>query len=109
MTGPRREADQAGDRMLAQRREILSRHARLYPSGTPMLCAPSRAEQRDPDALWRWQGSDDKVILIDEQHAKDAAKELSALYGKPMYVYPCPRSRRGHYHLTSKPPREAKK
>lgn len=108
MTGPR-GGEQADGRLLAARREIWARHARLYGSGAPMLCAPGREERRNPDDLWRRQGSDDKVILLDEQHAKDAARELSDLYGKPMYVYPCPRSRRGHFHLTSSPPKQSRK
>lgn len=85
-----------------ERQEILARHCRLSPAGRPLECAPSKAEQKNPEKHWRWQGNDEKVILIDLEHAQDCARELAALYGEPpMRPYECPRTRRGHYHLTS--------
>lgn len=103
MGSQRRRLDRATEEQLQrQRREILARHARLTGKGIPQRCATSRAEKRNPEQLWWWQGSDEKVILLDRQHAEDCARELAALYReKPLRPYLCPRSKRGHYHLTS--------
>lgn len=103
MGSQRRRLTQAAEQELErQRDEILARHSRLTGKGRPQRCATSLAEKRNPDELWWWQGSDRKVILLDEQHAKDCARELAVLYGgAPLRPYRCPRSKRGHYHLTS--------
>ncbi len=44
-----------------------------------------------------------KVIFDSEEDAKQAAKELF-IYGnsRELEYYKCPRSRKGHYHLTTK-------
>ncbi len=80
------------DREFAKR-EILLRHARLTPKGLPMVCVPSR---RDDDSGPYGK----RVIFRDEQAAEDAAAELEPLFG-PQRPYECPRSRHGHFHLTS--------
>lgn len=87
------------------RKEIMAAHARLD-RGRPQLCAASRKEQQDPDRNWRDTGSDEKIILIDKAHAQQCADQMTALTGQQQYAYRCPRSRRGHYHLTTSPPRE---
>lgn len=95
--------EELDDEQLAAKREIWARYARLSPVGNNVLhCDTSRKERADP-ALWRWQGNDTKVILRDQTAAEAAALELAELYGhdEPMRAYRCPRTKRGHYHLTS--------
>lgn len=84
-----------------ERRDILARHCRLSAAGTPLSCAPTKKEKENPESHWRGQGDDDKVILLNEKHAEECARELAVLYGKPMRAYECPRSKRGHFHVTS--------
>ncbi|MER5608255.1 hypothetical protein AB0F93_28350 [Micromonospora tulbaghiae] len=101
MSGQRGErGDRDKESLLAARQDILARHCRLSGSGRPLLCAPRPVEKAHADAMWRQQGNDRKAILLDKDHAEQAAREMSELYGEPRYVYRCPRSKRGHYHLT---------
>jgi len=80
---------------------ILARHCRLSGNGIPLRCAATREEKNNPELMVERRAYVDKVILIDHQHAEDCARELTALFGTPHRVYPCPRSKRGHYHLTT--------
>lgn len=80
----------------AQRRAVLDKYCRLTGQGRPMFCSAS-AKQRA-----RGQGgADGKPIFRDEESAENAARELEALGCRPMYVYECPRSKRGHHHLST--------
>jgi hypothetical protein len=75
----------------AARVEILKKYARPSRDGKVMMCGQ-----------WGVPGKKLKVIFDTEQQAVDFAAELEQLPdGEPQRAYGCPRSRRGHYHLTS--------
>jgi len=84
----------------------LLRYARLVPGRkqqgkatpfmVPMRCVPSREEIARGEF-----GSRGKVIYPDETRAARAATDLAGIVGGRLYVYQCPRSRHGHYHVTS--------
>lgn len=75
---------------------IIMKYARLDAKGRPMFCHPSAAEtSRDRRPLKK------KVIYPDHASARAAAVELEAINGYPLMEYPCPRSRKGHFHLTT--------
>lgn len=76
--------------------EALLRYGRLSRSGRPEVCIPRRADD-DPGP----RGP--RVILRDRECAEAYAAELARIFPwqRPQRAYPCPRSRHGHYHLTS--------
>lgn len=79
------------------RGEVLMRFARLMPSGRrPMVCKSSPKEESRTK-----QQHHGKVIYPDQGSAEACAVELQALGALPMRAYLCPRSTRGHFHLTS--------
>jgi len=79
------------------RRKILRKHARVH-AGRPVFCGPSRDEMRGAaDYGIRRNG---KVIFDNREKAEAAAAALLALTGERFRPYECPRSRRGHCHLT---------
>lgn len=94
----RRAGEQQAAELEEMRRTIWRRHCRLGPHGEPLKCEPSLEEKADPDGHWRRQGLDEKLILINEQHGYECARELEVLDGKPRRVYQCPRSKSGHHH-----------
>lgn len=84
---------------------IVARYARLQSNGKPARCTPSRStiERDDPQGLHSYK----KVIFDTPEQAKSCAAELLTVLDPrdvARYVYPCPRSRSGHVHLTSKRP-----
>ncbi len=89
---------------------IVARYARLQSNGKPARCTPSRStiERDDPKGLHSFK----KVIFDNEDRAEACATELATVLDPrdvARYVYPCPRSRSGHVHLTSKRPVDANK
>lgn len=90
---------------LKQRRaEIISRYARMRGKRPmPLFCVPSQAELSAGVNKAGWAG-DGKIIYPDLEAALGAGRELMALKrtGVKLYAYPCPRSKRGHYHLTTR-------
>ncbi len=90
-----RQALDAVERAL--RKPILDRYARLTTSGKPVTCQP-RADERNGTGPSR--GSKYPKVIFDlEAAALAAARELVRAGCRPMTAYPCPRSRRGHWHL----------
>ncbi len=85
----------------AARRAIVDRYARMFKGRTtgemiPELCQPKQ------DEVTTERGGKRKGIYPDEAAAEAAARELTALYpDEPQRVYPCPRSRTGHYHVST--------
>ena len=77
----------------AERKVVLNRYARLKPSGKPIVCTPGRNE--------RSRHSEGKVIFDSQESAVLAAAELVRLGARRMTAYPCPRSKRGHWHLAT--------
>jgi hypothetical protein len=73
------------------------RYARLMPprGHRVMLCLSSHRED------YQTRRGRTKIIFDNEAAARACAAELEALGGSPLCAYPCPRSRNGHYHLTS--------
>lgn len=80
----------------AERKVILARYARLSKTERPEVCSPSPSE--------RVRHSDRKVIFDSEESAKIAAAALVLLGARRMRAYPCPRSKRGHWHLSTERP-----
>jgi hypothetical protein len=85
----------------AARAEVLVRFARLATSGRPVFCTPSRAEKAGAVAPRAGQGTNGKVIYPTREAAEAAARELEGLGSRNLRAYLCPRSRRGHFHLTT--------
>jgi hypothetical protein len=77
----------------------VARFARRYADGGPQFCGPSRLERAG--RAHPQSGSDGKVVFPDRAAAEAAAAELVSLGARPMRAYRCPRSRRGHHHLTA--------
>lgn len=81
------------------------RHARQGRHG-PVRCRPGveelreRAQQVTPRVARERPGSDWKVIY-DTRATADAAASEFAADGYPVRPYPCARSKRGHWHLTT--------
>lgn len=79
------------------RRKILRKYARVR-MGRPVFCGPSRAEtQHGVDFGIVRNG---KVIFDNRELAEAAAAALRELTGEMFRPYECPRSKRGHHHLT---------
>lgn len=79
---------------------IIKNHARLDAKGRPAFCRPGQAEI----AARRLREQDvgvGKVIYPDRAAACAAAAEFGELNGYPVVAYPCQRSRKGHFHLTT--------
>lgn len=62
--------------------------------GRPEVCTPSPVKPHDGGP----RGP--RVIFADRESAEAAAELLSQIYLVTYRVYTCPRSRRGHCHLT---------
>lgn len=82
-------------------RRIILRYARLDYKGRPACCTPSVAEIFGNARRKENAGTDGKVIYPDRAAAQAAALELTAADGHPLREYPCQRSRKGHFHLTT--------
>lgn len=81
------------------RQEVILKYGRLWPDRRqPMFCSPSRIEREGKSSFHRQP--DGKVIYDDREKAEAAARELEAITGIAFRPYACPRSRRGHQHLT---------
>lgn len=76
-----------------RRRRVLMTHARIGRNGAPAVCGRPDAKQQ-------------KIIFDTADAALDAAAEFERMSGERQYAYPCPKSRRGHHHLTSERPAE---
>lgn len=85
-----------------RRRAIVAKYGRLRANGRPQFCVPSAAELGGKRK--QGSGTDGKVIYPDRAAAQGAADELEALYGWPLQVFPCQRSRHGHFHLATDQP-----
>lgn len=83
------------------RQAVITKYARLFKSGQPMLCNPTAAERAAGDGDPGW-GSNGKIIYDTVLLADLAMAELIALGASPMRVYECERSKHGHVHLTGK-------
>jgi hypothetical protein len=86
------------DRLAEARRDVMAKYGRHHRDRRRGLvwCTPSRAEQRrDPQPH-----SAGKVIFDSEEIARAAVRELRSLGNVGDTVYPCPRSRHGHFHIT---------
>lgn len=85
------------DEQKRARRKILRKYARVR-EGRPVFCGPSREETRHgADFGIKRNG---KVIFDNREQAEAAAAALRALTGEMLRPYACPRSKRGHHHLT---------
>lgn len=82
-----------------RRGQIVRRHARRDWHGKPMKCEVSPVVA-DP----RMDQHAGKVIYDSLEIAELAARELEAAGAPKQWALPCPRSKRGHHHLTSKDP-----
>lgn len=81
-----------------RRQSVITLYARLRSNGAPEFCIPSRRER---NGLQPKLGSANKVIYPDKEAAENAARDLMALGSRPLVAYPCPRSRRGHFHVAT--------
>lgn len=82
-----------------KRMKVVRRHARRDWHGRPMRCEVS--PYQDDPRMDRHAG---KVIYDSRAVAEACARELEQAGAPRLYAMPCPRSKRGHHHLTSKPP-----
>jgi hypothetical protein len=80
---------------------VIRQNARLIKGG-PQYGQPMRCK-RGGGELYP-SGSDGKVIYDTEAAARAAASALELLGMERQSPYPCPRSRHGHYHLTTGDP-----
>lgn len=88
------------------RREIIRRHAKLNEkTGTPKFCGAPRAEIAERAARG-FKPLGTPVIYPDVDAALACAAELFSIDGRQQWAYVCPRSKRGHAHLSHHPPRE---
>lgn len=83
-----------------RRRAVVRRYARCRGNGKPILCTPSSWAAIDE----RERHSDGKVIYDTLALAVAAEREFRQMGAAPQWPYPCPRSRHGHHHLTSRRP-----
>lgn len=79
------------------RRAVVRKYAR-WQNGSPCFCGPSRLEMEGRNTFHAQPNG--KVIYNDRETAEKAAAELLAITGINFRPYQCPRSRRGHHHLT---------
>lgn len=79
---------------------IIKKYARLDSKGRPCFCRPSQAEVAAKLPHKQDVGVG-KVIYPDHAAARAAAVELGELQGHRLVEYPCQRSRKGHFHLTT--------
>lgn len=82
---------------------MLVKYARLKRDGrTLVTCNPSQVELDDPSKRREHQGSDGKVIFDTYEKAEACLRELSQFpNARPMRIYQCGRSRRGHVHIAT--------
>ena len=76
---------------------VVARYARAR-DGAVLRCTPA---QKERDGRRSYQGSAGKVIFDSADQAGRCAAELRLVIGAADNVYPCPRSRHGHHHLTT--------
>lgn len=96
----------------AARREIIRKYCRMTkpgPEGKPKFCNAGRDELRKRGRLRSGQENlpggralQTKVIFDSVEAAQACEQELYALHGVHQRAYPCPRSRHGHAHLSSR-------
>lgn len=77
--------------------EIVHRYARMR-NGKPAFCSLTEEERQIGRQL---HGATGKVIYDDESNAWAAAYAFMRLGDPETRPYPCPRSRHGHYHLST--------
>lgn len=87
MSDPAKPGPRPGPPPSAARVAVMIRYARLSSTGKTMTCGPQYGAR--------------KVIFDTEEAAIAAAAELRTLGARPQEAYPCGRSKRGHYHLTT--------
>lgn len=89
----------------AERRKIIRRYARLKrPDGNPKFCHAGVDEIKAGGRTGAPRRGKMPVIFDSVEAAQACEQELRALDGLRQYVYPCPRSRSGHVHLSARPP-----
>lgn len=88
------------------RRDIIQRHARLTPTGRPILCHPGQCEINNPSRRKENEGTDHKIIYNTYTQAAACARELERIGARPMHPYECRRSKTGHHHLATDRPGE---
>jgi hypothetical protein len=81
--------------------EIVHAWARLLPGGRhPVRCVPAQAEVKGRRLCG--EASDGKAIYDTWFRADAAGWRLTRLLGREHRPFKCPRSRRGHWHLTTR-------
>jgi hypothetical protein len=85
------------DSSYRERRKIMRKYARMR--GPKVVCCGVSNLEKEGRNTFHPQPNG-KVIYDDRESAEAAARELLALTGVAFRPYQCPRSRRGHHHLT---------
>jgi hypothetical protein len=94
---PSRER-KADDPTREARRQIIRKYGRHKKNGDIEFCGPSRLEREGRNTFHAQPNG--KVIYHDREVAEKAAAALLKLTGVAFRPYACPRSKRGHHHLT---------
>lgn len=81
---------------------VVLRHARTFTAGDGSTCA-RLCQAGAYDRATGETHSEGKVIYDTREAAEACAAELRELGLARQWAYRCPRSRRGHHHLTRKP------
>lgn len=88
---------------LAARRQIIEKHCRMQTgsgAGRPKFCNPTRAQVIRAAGRNHTAQRRAPIIFDSVAKAEVCAKELEQLDGIKLNVYPCPRSKSGHAHLS---------